>query len=206
MHTASLYPPVVVFIEDIDRHLPTGNKDAMSEVLDLYDGFAAKGRQVVLVATTNRQDTIPPAVLRPGRTDFVIPIEGLDESAAERIIRVNVAPESLANDIDFAEVYRHMTGFQPAWGKAVAERALLFALANGTNGAVPRLSTADLVAAADSLHAQLAMMQSADEGAPPDELDVALGRSVAKAMSHVEIYDADYGPKSDPAYGLRAKE
>jgi len=206
MRTASLYEPAVVFVEDIDRHIPTGDKDAMSEVLDIYDGFAAKGRRIVLVATTNRQDMIPPSVLRPGRTDYVIPIEGLDEPAAERIIRVNVPPESLADDIDFHQVYQHMRDFQPAWGKAVAERALSFALTRSAGGVVQRLTTADLVFAADSLHAQLEMMQAASDGPVSDSLDAAVERTVAKAMSGVEVYDTDYGPKSDTVYGLRVKE
>jgi hypothetical protein len=195
MLAAKLYQRAVVFIEDIDAHAPaSSDKDAMSELLDMFDGIAVKDTQILLVATTNHIETVPAGLLRPGRMDYVIPIEGLDRNGTERLLRA-VVPDDLLGPIDFDEVYEHTQQWQPAWIKAVGDRAQSFALTR-TGGQVNYLlTTEDLVGAAKSLQAQLALMEKATEGTHAPTLDTALrdliGAGTREVLDGAELLDYD---------------
>jgi hypothetical protein len=193
MLAAKLYQRAVVFIEDIDAHAPaSSDKDAMSELLDMFDGIAVKDTQILLVATTNHIDTVPAGLLRPGRMDYVIPIEGLDRNGTERLLRA-IVPDDLLGPIDFDEVYAHTQQWQPAWIKAVGDRAQSFALTR-TGGQVNYLlTTEDLVGAAKSLQAQLALMEKATEGTAAPTLDTALRDLVDGQLNGVQVVDGDDG-------------
>lgn len=205
LQTAALYQRCVVFIEDIDTHIPSGDRDAMSALLDDFDGIAVKDREILLIATTNHPEKVPPGMLRPRRIDYVIALAGLDRPGVERLLRAAIPTSHLASDVDFDAVWAECTDYLPAWVRAVADRALSFAIAR-TSGASYRLTTKDLVAAAKSLQPQLELMRAAREGDPVTPLQSALEATVAKAMGNVELYDPDYGPKADAIYGLRVKD
>ena len=202
MQTAKLYQPAVVFVEDIDAHTPkAANRDAVSEMLDIFDGIAVKDTQILLVATTNHIETVPAGMLRPGRMDYVIPIEGLDRNGTERLIRAVIPVELLSASVDFDAVYAEMERFQPAWVKATADRAQSFALARTGGSLHYRLTTEDLVHAARSLRAQLDLMEAATEGERTPDLDSAFRDMVRGAASGMEFADADDGATY---YRLRA--
>lgn len=189
--TAALYERAVLFIEDIDAHTPrASNKDAVSEILDLFDGITAKDREILVVMTTNHVETVTAGLLRPGRIDYVVEISGLDRHATEKLIRSVVAADQLGN-VNFDEVYGAMPDFQPAWVKAVADRAQSFALARTEGQASYRLTTEDLVGAAYSLHPQLELMRKAVEGHPEPELHTAFRAAIKDAVTGVKLVDSD---------------
>lgn len=193
LQTAKLYEPAVVFVEDIDVHTPSAaDKVAISELLDVFDGIASKGDKLLVVMTTNHIEDVPAGMLRPGRLDFAIPIDGLDRNGVERLIKAVCPPGLLSDDIDYDAVYAEMAGFQPAWVKATADRAKSFAI-DRENGAITfQLETDDLVSAARSLHAQLELMNGAAEGAEVDPFAEAFERAVREAMGDMHLHD-EYG-------------
>src|SRR5262245_54811598 len=116
MGLARLYQPAVVFFEDIDVMAAGGDVDAVTRLLDMFDGIQAKGTEIVAVLTTNHKERIHKAMVRPGRMDAMVHIGALDRHGIERLIRVTVPEEILAVD-DYDAVYRSMEGFLPAFAK-----------------------------------------------------------------------------------------
>lgn len=194
LETAKLYEPAVVFVEDIDVHTPSASdKKAISELLDVFDGIASKGDKLLVVMTTNHIEDVPQGMLRPGRLDFAIPIDGLDRNGVEKLIKAVCPPGLLSDDVNYDAVYAEMSGFQPAWVKGVADRAKSFAI-DRHNGEINfTLNTSDLVHAARSLHAQLELMNGAGEGAEVEPLSVAYERLIREATSGMRLNDPGSG-------------
>lgn len=197
--TAALYEPCVLFIEDIDRYTPKStDKDAMAELLDLFDGIGSKTSKLMVVMTTNHIERIPPGMLRPGRIDYVIEIAGLDREGTERLIRAVVPPDLLERDVNFDQVYAEMVGWQPAWIAATGARATELAIARHGGGLVFKLDTIDLIDSAVSHRKQLDLMHKALEGEPVIELHQALGdfveNATRKAVNDTKILDRDGDP------------
>jgi transitional endoplasmic reticulum ATPase len=202
MLTAKLYQRAVVFVEDIDAHTPSANdRDGVAELLDLFDGIAVKDDEIIVVMTTNHIERVTAGMLRPGRLDYIVEIEALDRNGTERLLRAVIPAGNLDRAVDFGEVYDAMPKFQPAWVKAVAERALSFALARTGGRGEFRLTTADLVGAAKSLHPQLELMRAATEGHTEPEVHTALRNLFAegarKGLDGGGIVDED----GDRVYG-----
>lgn len=187
LKTATLYEPAIVFVEDVERFTPEEtDKNGVARLLDMLDGIETKGAKVILIMSTNHAEQIPAGMLRPGRTDYVIRIAGLDPDAAERLIRAAIPEHLLDPYIDWPRVHAEMEGFQPAWVRAVLDRARDAALAR-TNSSHFTLTTVDLVTAARSLADQLDMMNSALEGAPVNPLDQALVRLMEEALQGTQV-------------------
>lgn len=188
--TARLYGPAVVFVEDVDTHTPSANdKVAIAELLEVFDGIGSKTDPLVVIMTTNHIEDVPAGMLRPGRLDFAVEINGLDRTGTEGLIRA-VVPETLLGDIDFDAVYAEMEGFQPAWVRGTADRAKSFAIARGDIGTF-KLTTFDLVAAAKSLHPQLKLMAAATEGAPVEAFSDAFDNRIRTAVHGMRTLDYD---------------
>ena len=140
------------------------------------------------MATTNHIDKVTAGLLRPGRLDYVIEVAALDRSGTEKLIRA-VVPTDLLGEVDFDAVYAAMPEFQPAWVKAVADRAQSFAIARTAGDGVYRLTTTDLVGAARSLHPQLDLMRAASEGIAVPELGRAFDDAVKGALRGARFMD-----------------
>ena len=174
LQTARLYMPAVVFVEDIDTQASSGEDDEASELLDAFDGITAKGGELVIMMTTNHFERIHKGMLRPGRLDGVVEVNGLDRHGVERLIKAVVKPGKLAIDIDYDVVHKAMDGFFPAFVRGALDRAVTFAIdrLNGQGNYV--LNTEDLVGAADSLRPQLEALHAAAEGERIPTLDATL--------------------------------
>jgi cell division protease FtsH len=111
----------VIFIDEIDalaRRRGGANNDSerestLNELLVAMDGFATDER-VVVIAATNRLDTLDPAVLRPGRFTRKIAIPLPDREGREAILRVHARNKPLDPSIDLAAVARMTAGFSGA--------------------------------------------------------------------------------------------
>lgn len=211
MDTAVLYEPAVVFIEDIDTHTPNAaDKTAVSELLDVFDGVGTKDSKLLVIMTTNHIDRVPAGMLRPGRLDYIVEINGLDRLGTERLIKRVISPDLLADDIDFDAVYEEMKDWQPAWVKSVADRSQAYALAEQLGDLTYKITTQDLVDSAISHRQQLDLMDKALEGYSDPELHVALGNEVGKAvekkMEDMAVffnYGADPDSKTESAVAYR---
>ena len=111
--------PCIVFIDEIDTigkkrdNAGYGGNDereqTLNQLLTEMDGFdASKG--VVILAATNRPDSLDPALLRPGRFDRRIPVELPDLKGREEILKVHAKKVRLGDDIGFNAIARAASG------------------------------------------------------------------------------------------------
>lgn len=185
LQTAQLYSPAAVWFEDLDVVAQGHSERQISSLLDSLDGIRAKGADVVAAMTTNHIDRIQKGVLRPGRIDAVIRIEGLDAAGYEKLVRVTL-PTELQGDIDYGKVATAFEGFLPAFAKEAVDRATRYSVSrNGGNPGV--ITTDDLVHAANGLRPQLELMESAHEGVKVDGLSRALAGAVEDAVSGMRL-------------------
>ena len=192
LQTARLYEPAVVFIEDIDAQSNDGEADAVTRLLDAFDGITSKGGELMVVLTTNHLDRIHQGMLRPGRLDAIVEIAGLDRGGSERLIKAVVPKGRLADDVDYDAVYAAMGGFLPAFIRETINRAITFAVARTQGQGSYVIATPDLVHAAESLQPQLEALNAANQGVKKPTLDKALQGAVLEAVSNIETYDPNY--------------
>jgi len=111
--------PCIVFIDEIDAigkkrdNGQFGSNDereqTLNQLLAEMDGFDG-GKGVVILAATNRPETLDKALLRPGRFDRRIPVELPDLKGREAILKVHSAAIKIAGDIDFNAIARATSG------------------------------------------------------------------------------------------------
>lgn len=193
MAMAAQYSPAVVFIEDVDAVVEQdGDLTKLSQTLEIFDGFKSKGVEVITISTTNRIEVLPRAMLRPGRLDSIIHIGPLDAKGVERLVRVTIPSESLADHIDWNKIYEATEGFTPAFVREVASKAARhgFVRNNGFSGLA--ITTEDIVVAAQSMRSQYEMMEAAEEMGSRPDLEAALAdmmtAAAAQAVNGTALY------------------
>lgn len=138
---ASEKAPCIVFIDEIDaigkkREGHTGSSDereqTLNQLLTEMDGFDGK-KGVVILAATNRPESLDPALLRPGRFDRRIPAELPDMAGRMAILSVHAKKVKTEPDIDFAAVARATAGASGAELANIVNEAALRAVRNGRN-------------------------------------------------------------------------
>ena len=132
--------PCIVFIDEIDTigkkrdtQGMTGNDEreqTLNQLLTEMDGFdGSKG--VVILAATNRPETLDPALLRPGRFDRRIPVELPDLQGREAILKVHAKKIRLGDNIDFNAIARASSGASGAELANMINEAALRAVRDG---------------------------------------------------------------------------
>jgi len=187
MQTAKLYEPAVVFAEDID--VLADPSDGMSsahvtKLLDDFDGIASKGSRLLLILTTNHPERIHKGMIRPGRLDAMIHVGAPDAEGIRKLIRIRIPGELLDGSIDWDAVGDAFDGYLPAFVAEAADRAIRYAMArNGGKLDSVKLTTEDLVGAANGLRPQWEMMQDAPEHVPADALGVATKNLIVETVN-----------------------
>ena len=102
--------PAIIFIDEIDSIAPkrdevTGEveKRIVSQMLTLMDGMKNRGK-VVVIAATNRIDSIDPALRRPGRFDREIEIGVPDKDGRMQILEIHTRNVPLGDDLDLTKI------------------------------------------------------------------------------------------------------
>ena len=131
--------PCIVFIDEIDtigkkRDGQIGGNDereqTLNQLLTEMDGFdGSKG--VVVLAATNRPDSLDPALLRPGRFDRRIPVELPDLQGRIDILKVHAKQIRLAEDVDFEPIAKTAAGASGAELANIVNEAALRAVRAG---------------------------------------------------------------------------
>lgn len=132
--------PCIVFIDEIDaigKKRDTsgigGNDEreqTLNQLLAEMDGFdPASG--VVILAATNRPETLDPALLRPGRFDRRVPVELPDLAGREAILRVHAKGVKMATNVDFTKIARMTAGASGAELANIINEAALRAVRLG---------------------------------------------------------------------------
>ena len=132
--------PCIVFIDEIDTigKKRDGNgiggnderEQTLNQLLTEMDGFDA-GKGVVILAATNRPETLDPALLRPGRYDRRIPIELPDLEGREAILKVHASKVRLEPNVDLNAIARATSGASGAELANMVNEAALRAVRNG---------------------------------------------------------------------------
>ena len=132
--------PCIVFIDEIDTigkkrgGAGSGSNDereqTLNQLLTEMDGFeGSKG--VVILAATNRPETLDPALLRPGRFDRRVPVELPDLKGREAILKVHAAKVKIGEDADFNAIARAASGASGAELANMVNEAALRAVRQG---------------------------------------------------------------------------
>lgn len=195
MQLARQYQPAVLLVEDVDKFANTADKDAVSELLDLFDGITAKGTELMIVMTTNHIESVHRGMLRPGRVDSVNHIGTLDGSAALRLIKQALREQlNDLTDDEETQVQEALTGFLPAFIKEAAERAGRYAIARSMSDPDEQavVTSDDVIAAADSLRSQQDLYENAGEGTVDESLATALGHVITDSLRGSALIPAQY--------------
>lgn len=134
--------PCIVFIDEIDAigksrnsSMAGGNDEreqTLNQLLTEMDGFEPD-KGIVILAATNRPETLDKALLRPGRFDRRVPVELPDLAGREAILRVHARKVKLADNIDFNVIARATAGASGADLANIVNEAALRAVRLGRN-------------------------------------------------------------------------
>ena len=131
--------PCIVFIDEIDaigkkRDGQIGGNDereqTLNQLLTEMDGFEGN-TGVIILAATNRPESLDPALTRPGRFDRRVPVELPDLKGREEILKVHAKKIKLAENVDFSTVARMASGASGAELANIVNEAALRAVRDG---------------------------------------------------------------------------
>ncbi len=131
--------PCIVFIDEIDaigkkrEGQISGNDEreqTLNQLLTEMDGFE-ENSGVILLAATNRPESLDPALTRPGRFDRRVPVELPDLRGREEILKVHARKIRLAPDVDFSRIARMASGASGAELANIVNEAALRAVRDG---------------------------------------------------------------------------
>ncbi|MGN0401282.1 MAG: ATP-dependent zinc metalloprotease FtsH [Acetatifactor sp.] len=135
--------PCIVFIDEIDaigkkRDGQLGGNDereqTLNQLLTEMDGFEGNNG-VIILAATNRPESLDPALLRPGRFDRRVPVELPDLKGREEILKVHAKKIKLYEDVDFGKIAKMASGASGAELANIVNEAALRAVRDGRNAA-----------------------------------------------------------------------
>ena len=130
--------PCIVFIDEIDaigkkRDGQIGGNDereqTLNQLLTEMDGFEGNNG-VIILAATNRPESLDPALTRPGRFDRRVPVELPDLKGREEILKVHAKKIKIAEDVDFHTIARMAAGASGAELANIVNEAALRAVRN----------------------------------------------------------------------------
>ena len=128
--------PCIVFIDEIDAigkkrdNRMSGNDEreqTLNQLLTEMDGFEGNNG-VIILAATNRPESLDPALTRPGRFDRRVPVELPDLAGREEILKVHAKKIKLAEDVDFHTIARMASGASGAELANIVNEAALRAV------------------------------------------------------------------------------
>ncbi len=133
--------PCIVFIDEIDaigQKRSSGNayggnderEQTLNQLLTEMDGFEGNNG-VIILAATNRPESLDPALTRPGRFDRRVPVELPDLKGREAILRVHAKKVKLEPDVDFTAIARMASGASGAELANIVNEAALRAVRSG---------------------------------------------------------------------------
>ena len=176
--------PCIVFIDEIDaigQKRNSGNlggnderEQTLNQLLTEMDGFDGR-KGVVILAATNRPETLDKALLRPGRFDRRIPVELADLKGREAILKVHAENVKMEGGIDFGTIARATSGASGAELANIINEAALRAVRMGHN----RVKQEDLM---ESVEVILAGYQRKGAVISPEEKKIIAYHEVGHAL------------------------
>ncbi|MCC8189742.1 MAG: AAA family ATPase, partial [Planctomycetes bacterium] len=183
----------IIFIDEIDtigkrRDTPGmigGNDEreqTLNQLLSEMDGFDGR-KGVVILAATNRPESLDPALLRPGRFDRRVPVELPDLTGREAILRVHAKDVIMDPDIDFNLIARATAGASGADLENIINEGALRAVREGRN----RVIQADLE---ESVEVVIAGYQRKNTVISPEEKRMIAYHEIGHALVAAKLTDS----------------
>jgi len=127
--------PCILFFDEIEALVPRrggmssdpATERLITQFLTEMDGIEEL-KDVLVLASTNRPDLIDPAILRPGRFDFVLELPKPDTTAREQIFQVHTKGKPLGKNVDLASLARETDGLVGADIASICQKASLLAI------------------------------------------------------------------------------
>ncbi|MDD2627302.1 MAG: ATP-dependent zinc metalloprotease FtsH [Clostridia bacterium] len=127
--------PAIIFIDEIDaiggkrgsRRSHKDDDNTLNQILVEMDGFNSD-ETVVVIAATNRAETLDSALLRPGRFDRHIKVGYPDKKAREDILKLHARGKAFEMDVDWEMIAKKITGFTGAHIENLINEALLISI------------------------------------------------------------------------------
>ena len=176
--------PCIVFIDEIDTIGKkrdggglSGNDEreqTLNQLLTEMDGFDGK-KGVVILAATNRPESLDPALLRPGRFDRRVPVELPDLKGREAILKVHGQRVKMSDDVDYNAIARATAGASGAELANIINEAALRAVRFGRNA----VKQEDLQ---ESVETVIAGYQKKNAVIPPEERRIVAYHEVGHAL------------------------
>ncbi len=185
--------PCIIFIDEIDTigkkrdsgGMVGGNDEreqTLNQLLSEMDGFDAK-KGVVILAATNRPESLDPALLRPGRFDRRIPVELPDLAGREAVLRVHAKKVKMAADVDFKTIARATAGASGADLENIINESALRAVREGRTTVIQN----DLE---ESVEAVLAGYQRKNAVISPKEKELVSYHEIGHALAAARQSDS----------------
>ncbi|AZP04736.1 ATP-dependent zinc metalloprotease FtsH [Jeotgalibaca ciconiae] len=184
--------PCIVFIDEIDTIGKkrdgagfSGNDEreqTLNQLLAEMDGFE-ENKGVVILAATNRPESLDAALLRPGRFDRRVPVELPDLAGREAILKVHAKKYILANDIDFNTIARATSGASGAEIANIINEAALRAVREGRS----KVSQMDLE---ESVETVIAGYQRKGAVISPKEKEIVSYHEIGHALVAAKQIDS----------------
>ncbi len=181
---ASEKAPCIVFIDEIDTIGKkrgdggfSGNDEreqTLNQLLTEMDGFDGR-KGVVILAATNRPESLDPALLRPGRFDRRIPVELPDLNGRTAILKVHAAKIVMDSDVDFEAIARATAGTSGADLANIINESALRAVRMGRN----RVQQVDLE---ESVEVVIAGYERKNAAISPKEKEVIAYHEIGHAL------------------------
>lgn len=176
--------PCIVFIDEIDtigKKRDSGGmggnderEQTLNQLLTEMDGFDGK-KGVVILAATNRPESLDPALLRPGRFDRRVPVELPDMKGREAILKVHGKKVKMGEDVDYNEIARATAGASGAELANIVNEAALRAVRMGRSLVMQE----DLQ---ESVETVIAGYQKKNAVIPPEERKIVAYHEVGHAL------------------------
>lgn len=164
---AKNYEPCIIFLEDVDETTSGEDRDErMNQILNTLDGVQTKGRDIMVLFTTNHEKRINKALRRPGRIDLIVNFSNPDNNTKTKIYKSFFDKLSGSENIDYELVVAESPNAQGAVIAEIAQRAVKLAKKNGF------IDTDGVRAAQASMEYQIAFM--AEDSEAPDKLKTAM--------------------------------
>lgn len=128
--------PAIIFIDEIDavgkrsvsQNANPAQNQTINSLLVEMDGFESDQANVIVIAATNKKDSLDDALLRPGRFDRQVLVDLPPVKTREQILRFHLRNKKISEHIDFASLARSTTGMSGAQLSAVANEGALLAV------------------------------------------------------------------------------
>jgi hypothetical protein len=176
--------PSVVVIEDVEK-LIKADPQKMDVLLEQFDGMRTKGREVLLLMTSNHIGELPKALTRAGRINRMVYVSDLDREGVEKLINVLI-PAQQREELDYEALHTAYEGYAPSWIvqalKGVARQSVI---RTGRRG--EPLATSDFVRCAAALRPAWQLhTETADRPTVP-EVETSLLNLFVKALQSVQV-------------------